>query len=111
MLSHVARLSSRLVAGRGQYWRGSEGGWSSGARGMATEAGPDGTVVKKRSGFGKKLLGAVALLAAGIYVGDLAMNDDLDTLSDRFRSRLPEEERKDRYVFCIGMFFKGHFGG
>jgi NADH:ubiquinone reductase (non-electrogenic) len=63
---------------------------------MATEAGPDGTVVKKRSGFGKKLLGAVALLAAGIYVGDLAMNDDLDTLSDRFRSRLPEEERKDR---------------
>jgi hypothetical protein len=53
-------------------------------------------------GKGKKksrklaVVGALGITIAGIYVVDLLLNDDWDTFTDGFRTRLPEEERKKR---------------
>jgi hypothetical protein len=102
MLAQVAKYGSRFLAGKLQSAGGKSYGWSFGVRSNATAAGSDGNVPKGSYGLGRKLLGAVVLLATGAYVGDLYLNDDLDTISERFRTRLTEEERKDR---CVTMLY------
>lgn len=42
----------------------------------------------------------------GLYLGDMIINDDLDAIRDRFRTKLSEEERKNRYKFVISEFFR-----
>lgn len=98
MLAQAARLGGRVLGRR----LGTSGGkaffGASGERAVATEAAASGKDASRSFGWGTKLVAGTALLAAGIYLGDLYMNDDLDNLSELFRTRLSEEERKNRYA-------------
>jgi hypothetical protein len=100
MLTHAARIGTRCLGGRLATSKvfGKNSGRPFGARSYASATETDGSVSKPQSTWGRKLLGALVALAAGVYVGDMYLNDDMDNLTERFRTRLPEEDRKDRYV-------------
>lgn len=93
MLSHLARHTARSlgrVIGQTSYSIRSES-----VRGYASS---DSAGVQPKRRYGLKFLGGLVILGTGVYVGDLVLNDDLDQLTDRFRTRLTEEQRRDRYV-------------
>lgn len=98
MLAQAARYGARAVARKARLNGGKSTFGATVERTYATEVSADGTTAKKSSGVVTKVLAGAALLVGGIYFGDLYMNDDLDNLSEAFRSRLSDEERKDRYV-------------
>lgn len=96
MLAQARRLGSQVLSRKGSFSGGNQWRRLFGERHASTSTGTDGEVAPKKRGVLPKILGAVALLAAGIYIGDSALNDDLDSISDRFRTRMTEEERKNR---------------
>lgn len=98
MLAQAARAGARAVARKARIGGGKSYSGVSAERSYASTASHDGKSEKRSSGVVGKVLGGLALLAGGIYLGDLYMNDDLDNISEAFRSRLSDEERKDRYV-------------
>ena len=98
MLSSAARLGAKYIGGRLANPKvfGKNSGARFGTRSYASATETDGNVTKPKSTWGRKLLGAVAAIAVGAYVGDMALNDDMDNLTDKFRTRLSEEERTHR---------------
>lgn len=98
MLAQAARAAARAVARKVRTSGGKSNFGATPERAYATEVSSDGTTAKKSSGLLAKIVGGAALLVGGVYLGDLYMNDDLDNLSEVFRRRLSDEERKDRYV-------------
>lgn len=49
-----------------------------------------------RSNKWLRILSALGILSGAVYVGDLALNDDLDQITNFFRKKLSPEEQKDR---------------
>lgn len=111
MLAQARRLGSQVLSRKGSFSGGNQWRRLFGERHASTSTGTDGEVAPKKRGVLPKILGAVALLAAGIYIGDSALNDDLDSISDRFRTRMTEEERKNRCVKFLSIYSPHYLSG
>lgn len=47
----------------------------------------------------------LTVTVGGLWFGDLIINDDLDIITDRFRTKISEEERKNRFVYTFSSTF------
>lgn len=86
MLSKGAHSFSKLGLFQGYKWR--------------RFSSPTETVAQKpsKSHFWRNSALLIGLSAVGLWLGDCILNDDFDTaVVERFRSRLSEQERLERY--------------